>query len=99
MTNRDDLIRRLLALPAQIAEAERRVFEAERARTNFEAHLQLVEDQMLLGGALDGKNAKTRAAQLRAGTRASREQAECAALMVAQAKIDLRELQAEHASL
>jgi hypothetical protein len=94
-----DLISRLLALPGAIAACELELLEAETARGHLQAHLTTVEDQLLLSGAIDGKNAEQRNAQLRAATVASREQLDEALLTLARKKISLHHLQTEHSSL
>jgi hypothetical protein len=99
MLRRESLIERLLALPSAIAAAEAALLEAETARGHFQAHLTTVEDQLVLAGAIDGKNAETRAAQLRTGTVACREQLEEVQATHARRKISLHHLQTEHASL
>jgi hypothetical protein len=99
MLTKDQLIARLLVLSGAIAAAELELLEAETAKGHLQNHLTTVEDQLLLAGALDGKNAETRAAQLRAGTVACREQLDEAAHTLARRKISLHHLQTEHASL
>lgn len=93
------LIDRLLGLPDALIAAELRLHEAETCKRNCEAHLQLVEDQLLLGGLLDGKNSETRAAQQRRETAACREAVAAAGATVAAAKIRRDGLQAEFSAL
>lgn len=99
MIGTDTLIERLLALPGARASAELSLLEAETTRQHLQAHLTTVEDELLLSGAIDGKNCEVRAAQLRAGTVTTRERLEEATAAVARLKISVHHLQAEHASL
>jgi hypothetical protein len=99
MLTREQLIERLLALPGAIAACELQLLEAERTRSHFQAHLTTVEDQLVLSGVIDGKNAETRAAQLRTGTVVCQEQLEEVRGTFARRKISLHHLQTEHASL
>ena len=99
MLCREGLIERLLALPGAIAVCELELLEAETARGHFQAHLTTVEDQLLLGGTLDGKNAETRAAQMRTATMVCREQLDEVQATLARRKVSLHHLQTEHSSL
>jgi hypothetical protein len=69
---------------------------AEAAAT---IELQEREDELLTAGAIEGKNAELRAAQLREATRSVREVLEEREEVVARLKIGLHHLQAEHSSL
>jgi hypothetical protein len=99
MVPKADLIERLLLLPQVIATAEREVLEAERAVRRAEWALQAAEDEALLEGRIDGKNAETRAAQLRCHTAIPRYNVENAAAELAEKKITLGLLRNQMASL
>lgn len=62
---REDLIRALTEAPDEIRAAEERVLDAAAALWDAKRLLQREEDQQLLHGKIDGKNAEQRAAQLR----------------------------------
>lgn len=64
--DRSRLACRLLQLVESLAPAARTLVDAEIARAERAEQLQALEDGLLLTpGAIDGKNAETRAAQLR----------------------------------
>ncbi|AZS15326.1 hypothetical protein [Paenibacillus lutimineralis] len=65
---KQDIANRLLALPGEIATAEDSVLEANRQVILAKEILQQKEDDLLLGNAIDGKNAEIRAAQMRQHT-------------------------------
>ncbi|WP_028559055.1 hypothetical protein [Paenibacillus pinihumi] len=65
---KQELITKLLALPAEITAAEDAVLGVHRQLTDVKDILQEKEDSLLLGNRLDGKNAEMRAAQARAFT-------------------------------
>ncbi|WP_240421617.1 hypothetical protein [Paenibacillus periandrae] len=67
------IIKRLLALPAEITIAEENVLQAHARLIDAKDMLQQKEDSLLLGNMLDGKNAETRAAQARQFTTHERE--------------------------
>jgi hypothetical protein len=67
-----ELISRLTDLPAQIHAEEEHLLLLEKGLAAAKEHLTLTEDRLLLSGAIDGKNAETRGAQLREQTDASR---------------------------
>lgn len=88
---RSDLVERLLALPAAIAEAENTLLAAEERRRLASEALQGVEDALLLDGErITGKNVEQRAAQLRAETVPERERVTAAEYELSQAKIQFR---------
>jgi chromosome segregation ATPase len=66
--DRQELIGRLLALPEEIAAAERELLTVENDRQSLCAELQRQEDALHLSGRIDGKNAEIRGAQLREHT-------------------------------
>lgn len=90
---------RLLALPLLIADAEVQLLAAECNRRRADAALQEAEDRLLLAGGIDGKNAETRAAQLREGTHEERITVEMETDRTARLKARLHALQTEHSSL
>ena len=68
-----ELIEKLSSLPELIAEQERAVINANLQVQDSKNILTEAEDILLLSGAIDGKNAETRNAQLRAKTASERE--------------------------
>lgn len=70
---KQEIITRLLALPAEITTAEDIVLEANRQVVQAKEFLQQKEDDVLLGNLIDGKNAEIRAAQMRQHTELERE--------------------------
>jgi len=71
--DKQSIINRLLALPAEIADAEEAVLLANGRLVAVKESLQAKEDSLLLGNVIDGKNAETRAAQVRQYTQHERE--------------------------
>ncbi len=67
--NKIKLAERLLELPKLIDIAENDVFAATKALEDAKANLQEQQDGLLTSGAIDGKNAEIRAAQMREETR------------------------------
>ncbi|MBJ6360828.1 hypothetical protein ACFOQM_05885 [Paenibacillus sp. GCM10012307] len=65
---KQELINRLLALPAVINSAEEAVLDAHSEVIAAKDELQLKEDALILGNAVEGKNAETRAAHMRSMT-------------------------------
>jgi hypothetical protein len=70
---KQELVQRLLELPAQIEKAEEAVLQAHARLIDAKDMLQQKEDDLLLGNTIDGKNAETRAAQVRKYTAHERE--------------------------
>ncbi len=68
-----ELIDKLSSLPELIAEQERAVINANLQVLASKSILSEAEDALILSGAIDGKNAETRNAQLRAKTASERE--------------------------
>ncbi len=66
------MVERLLAAPERIAKAEQRMLDALDEVEQARRQLVEREDALTLEGAIDGKNAETRGAQLREQTRAER---------------------------
>ncbi|MFD2116381.1 hypothetical protein ACFSTH_08150 [Paenibacillus yanchengensis] len=66
--NKQSIIERLLALPKEIAAAEEAVISANKAVQDAKNALQGHEYVLLTSGAIDGKNAEIRSAQLRSFT-------------------------------
>ncbi|UUZ80673.1 hypothetical protein LJK88_38445 [Paenibacillus sp. P26] len=71
--DKQSIINRLLASPAEIAAAEEATLQANMKLVTAKEMLQQKEDSLLLGNAIDGKNAEIRAAQLRQYTEHERE--------------------------
>lgn len=80
--DKQQIIERLLALPAEIAAAEESVLQANGRVVLAKEALQVKEDSLLLGNVIDGKNAETRAAQVRSFTQHERETLADAELML-----------------
>jgi hypothetical protein len=93
---REELIERLLALPARLAEAEADALEEGRYLAQARRTLQVAEDRCLLARdesgapALNGRNAEERAAQLRLLTAPERGQVEYREERQARAASELR---------
>lgn len=68
-----ELIDKLSSLPGLIAEQEKAVINANLQVLASKGILTEAEDVLILSGAIDGKNAETRNAQLRAKTAKERE--------------------------
>lgn len=68
-----ELIEKLSSLPELIAEQERAVINANLQVQDSKNILTEAEDILLLSGQIDGKNAETRNAQMRAKTVSERE--------------------------
>lgn len=68
-----DLINKLASLPELIEEQEKVVIAAYQQVQESKSVLTEAEDFLLLSGAIDGKNAETRTAQMRAKTASERE--------------------------
>ncbi|RKN75041.1 hypothetical protein [Paenibacillus ginsengarvi] len=70
------LVERLIALPTEIGAAEDNVLQAHARLVTAKELLQWKEDSLLLDkiGFIDGKNAETRAAQVRSFTKNERDE-------------------------
>src|SRR5262249_31394149 len=88
----------LKVLPGALAVAERELIEAEGARRHAAGCLQARQDTLLLT-EIDGKNAEIRAAQLRIATVTEQLLFDQAERRLAEARVSLHHLQAEHSSL
>ena len=71
--DRSELIQMLSEAPCRLMSAERAVLDSEAVRTMAAAALQAREDALLLAGAIYGKNAELREAQLRQATAPERD--------------------------
>lgn len=87
--DKQSIINRLLALPAEIAASEEAVLQANGRLVLAKDALQQKEDSLLLGNVIDGKNAETRAAQVRSYTQHEREALADAELMLKNASVRL----------
>lgn len=94
----DTIVARLLALPGELAEAELLLIQCEADKREAATRLQDAEDQLLLAG-LDGKNAETRAAQVRAATLTEQLLMARAEEALAYRRAVLTKLRSEHSSL
>lgn len=100
MTTRENIITRLLELPAAIAAAETAILDLEQVKQEAAGSLQRVEDDLLLNSILiDGKNAETRAAQLRNLTQDTRGYVQRLELQKAGLAVTVRNLNNEFAAL
>ena len=93
--DKQTMIDRLMALPAEIAAAEDSVLQASGRLVLAKEALQAKEDSLLLGNVLDGKNAETRAAQARQYTQTEREMVADADLLIKNASAKLNQLRDE----
>jgi len=66
--NRDEIIKRLETLPADIFSAEKSVINAVNEIQEAKEELTNEQGRLLVNGTIDGKNAEIRAAQLRERT-------------------------------
>ncbi|MBO9609194.1 MAG: hypothetical protein J7639_24785 [Paenibacillaceae bacterium] len=71
--NKQDIVDRLLDLPAEIGQAEDSVIWANQVVVSAKAALQEAEDRLLTSNVIDGKNEAIRSAQLRSFTGPERE--------------------------
>ena len=71
--NKQDIINRLIDLPHEIEAAEKEVIKTANKAREAKETLTAKEDMLLVNGLIDGKNAETRAAQLRAQTTVERQ--------------------------
>ena len=99
MMTKETLISRLLELPSAIAEAEGSVLENEDKRQQVADALQRIEDELLLNGIADGKNAEIRAAQVRSMTADTREVLVLKEQAKARALVEVRQLTHEFSAL
>ena len=85
-----DLIDKLVSLPDLIEEQEKASISASQQVQKSKGKLTEVEDVLLLGGVIDGKNAEIRAAQMRENTTSERETVQNAerVLTIEQVKIN-----------
>lgn len=65
---KNELINKLYNLPKLIEEAENKVIASNEMVLHAKALVLSIEDRLLLEGAIDGKNAEARAAQMREKT-------------------------------
>jgi hypothetical protein len=95
------LIERLLALPAEIGAAEEVVLQAHARLVTAKELLQWREDTLLLteNGPINGKNAETRAAQVRSFTKNERDELADAEMNLKTAASRLERLHVEHKAL
>ncbi|GBG09476.1 hypothetical protein PAT3040_04122 [Paenibacillus agaridevorans] len=97
--NKQQIVERLLALPAEIDVAEGSVLEANLQVLGAKGTLQAKEDMLLFGTAIDGKNAEIRAAQMRQHTQDERGDLEEAELHLKNAVTSLGRLRDEFKAL
>ncbi|MUG45489.1 hypothetical protein [Paenibacillus woosongensis] len=92
---RQTIVDRLLALPREIAIAERALLATEEELRKRKSDLQAKEDELLSNGTIDGKNGEIRAAQLRSFTGFNRQEVAFAEKDLMKAQVDLRLLNTE----
>jgi hypothetical protein len=92
---KQEIFKRLLELPGEIALAEDAVLEANQRVVTAKEALQQVEDGLLLNNVIDGKNAEIRAAQMRSHTVDERENLSEAELSLKNAAVRLGKLKDE----
>ncbi len=92
---KQEIFKRLLELPSEIAAAEDAVLEANGQLVQAKDALQRKEDDLLLGNEIDGKNAEIRAAQMRQRTELEREDLSEAELTLKNAAVRLGKLKDE----
>ncbi len=97
--DRMQIAMRIMEIPPAIADRELAVLEANRAAQRAKEYLAGRESELLLNGAIDGKNAEIREAQLRANTTAEREQYFAADGAVAVERVKLNALHNEFKAL
>ena len=86
---------RLSELPSRLAAAEERVLQSDEAVQVTKTALQAHEDNLILGGSIEGKNEAARAAALRLHTQKERDAVTRREAVAARARLDLRVVQAE----
>lgn len=91
---REQLIADLMALKTELTNSYQEVYEATLAVAEAKDNLQVQEDQLLITGAIDGKNAEARAAQMRKQTIMERQELADAENSLESAKSVLRSFQA-----
>src|SRR5688500_15193427 len=96
---REQIITRLLTLPAELAAAESTLFRAQQEATRAKDALQDAEDRLRLRGAIDGRNEAARAAQLRQSTVAQQVEHRSAQDLASSAAVCLRNLTNEFSAL
>lgn len=90
--NRQIVIEQLEKLPTQIETAEMRILQLQIKLDTSKEELKDREGELQLEGAIDGKNAEIRAAQLREMTKAEREKVQKYEYFLAEKKIELNRL-------
>lgn len=83
------IIEQLAELPQQIGEAENLLIERHNAVQSAKEALIAKEDELILAGSIDGKNAEIRAAQMRQFTLAERKRLQDAENAVTKARVGL----------
>ncbi len=96
---KNDVIKRLRELPGEIQAQENALLEAVQHQEAYAESLSNTEAGLLLSGAIDGKNAEIRAAQMKDKTAEERAKVREAENLVANARIGLNALLNELKSL
>jgi len=93
-----ELIEKLYSLPGLVEQAENSVIAAYGQVQESKSILTEAEDVLLLSGSIDGKNAETRNAQLRAQTSSERQSIPRAENELSVSKVALNRLNNEQAN-
>jgi hypothetical protein len=99
LLSRDELAVRLSALPAAIHRDEEHLLLLEGGLLAARENLTAAEDALLLSGAIEGKNAEVRAAELRQATTSLRSQVGELEASVSRARAAVRLRQNEFSGL
>ncbi|EGO63593.1 hypothetical protein [Acetonema longum] len=105
LIDRENMVKRLLALPAEIYEAEKKVAAAYEIQKTAQSLLKDLEDSLLFAVKEDGtkfisgKNEAERSAQIREHTKSSRETLQSLEDAVITSRLELSKLQNELASM
>lgn len=97
--DKNDLIKRLMELPHEIEKGERFVIDASLDVQRAKDVLATKEAELLLGDTINGKNAESRAAQLRQATTEERQAVTEAEQTLAKMRVILNRLQNEFRAL
>jgi len=91
--DKQGIIQRLMELPGEIEQAENDLIEAQAEVQNAKDDLTNLEGELLLSGAIDGKNAEQRAVQMRQLTIIERQNLAEAEQSLAGSRAHLNKLQ------
>ena len=97
--DRNTLIQRLLDTPGEIKHGEKVLLDCLNALQRAKDRLTEKETELILAGAIDGKNAETRTAQMRQMTATEREAVAEEEHVLSLHRCDLNNLQNEFKAL